>query len=184
MKKIFILFSMLAAIAGYGQNNAGDSTLKVVYANTINNAVQPALFINEKLMGSSSAPSILSPNLIDSLYIIKGEVEIDGVKYNGQVHIITKSSYNPKLITLTALKDKYTNLKNKPALFMVNGNMINADYDKFAIDENDVLEIIVDNIKNEKEHIDLGLIKLLTKTEENIKKSKTIMIRGREVAMH
>ena len=53
---------------------------------------------------------------------------------------------------------------------MINGNVINADYDKYMIDENYVLQMVVDNIKNEKEKINMLLINLMTKSKENIKK--------------
>lgn len=62
---------------------------------------------------------------------------------------------------------------------MIDGNLINADYDRYLIDENYVLQIVVDDIQNDKQKIDLGLIKLLTRSEENIKKSKEIRIQGR-----
>ena len=98
-------------------------------------------------------------------------------------YIKTKSSYTLKLISLTDLKNKYTNLKDKSVVFMIDGSIINADYDRCMVDESYLLTIIVDKIENTKEKIDLGLIKLLTKSDENIKKSKEIRIRGTEVAL-
>jgi hypothetical protein len=67
---------------------------------------------------------------------------------------------------------------------MIDGNVINADYDKYMVDENYILQIIVDEVKNEKEKIDFELIKLLTRSEPNIKKSKEIRIRGNEVSLN
>jgi len=46
-----------------------------------------------------------------------------------------------------------------------------------------LLTIIVDKIENSKEKIDLELIKLLTKSDQNIKNSKKIRMRGTEVAL-
>jgi hypothetical protein len=180
MKQILFLFSTLLATAVYGQAETKDSTIKVLYTNKTNNLFQPAYFINGKFVGQFS----LDPKFIDDINVVKGEIQIDGIKYIGQIFIKTKSDYNPKLISLAALKDKYTNLKNMPVVFTIDGNIVNADYDKYVIDENYVLQIIVDNIKNTKENIDLGLIKLLTKTEENIQKSKEIRIRGGEVTLN
>ena len=114
---------------------------------------------------------------------MRDNIQIDSVQYYGQVHIKTKSSCILKLISLTDLKDKYTNLKNKPVVFMIDGNIVNADYDKYIVDESYLLTIIVDKIENTKEKIDLGLIKLLTKSDENIKKSKEIKIRGTDVVL-
>ena len=135
MKQVFILLVVFLATTANGQITVKDSTLKVVYANKTSNAAAPAWFINGKLSGNS-LQATFDPEFIDSLHIVKGEIQIDGVQYNGQIHIKTKSSYNPKFITLTALKNKYTNLKNKSVVFMINENIINADYDKYIVDEN------------------------------------------------
>ena len=67
-------------------------------------------------------------------------------------------------------------------MFMIDGSIINADYDKCMVDENYLLTIIVDKFENTQEKIDLGLIMLLTRSDENIKKSKEIRIRGTDVA--
>jgi hypothetical protein len=66
---------------------------------------------------------------------------------------------------------------------MIDGNIVNGDYDNYVIDENNLLTIIVDKFQNAKESMGWGLIKLLTKTEENIKKRGQIILRGTEVTM-
>ncbi|HTM93680.1 MAG TPA: hypothetical protein VL095_14765 [Flavisolibacter sp.] len=180
MKKGLVLFGLFLTIVSYSQEVVKDTTLKVVYANRMNNNGKPAFYINEKFAGYL----VLDPNVIDNIRINKGEVQVDGTKYNGQIFIQTKSNYTPKLISLLTLKVRYTNLANKPAVFMIDGEIVNTDYDKFVVDENYVLQIIVDGIKNEKENIDLNVIKLLTKTEENIKRSKEIRIKGVDVTMN
>lgn len=179
MDKFFVLAIMFLATTSYGQNAIKDSTLRVVYTNTLNDNQKPAFFIN----GNFIVNPFLDPKAIDSINVVKSEIQIDGIKYNGQIYITTKSAYSPKLISLTALKDKYTNLKNKPAAFMIDGNIINADYDKYVIDENYLLQLIVDNIENTKQNIHLAIIRLLTRSEENIRRSKEIRIRGGDVAI-
>ena len=67
---------------------------------------------------------------------------------------------------------------------MIDGNIVNADYDNYVIDENNVLTIIVDKFQNTKESIDWGLIKLLTKSEENIKKRQQTILRGTEITIN
>ncbi len=158
-----------------------DPGLKVVYANKESNINKPAYFLNGKFV-SETLLGTLNPNQIESINVVKDNIQIDNIQYSGQIHITTKSSYAPKLISLTHLKEKYTNLKNKSALFMIDGSIINANYDKYMVDENNLLTIIVDKIENTQEKIDLGLIKLLTRSDENIRKSKEIRIRGTEVA--
>lgn len=181
MKKVSVLAAALfLTTLSYSQEVAKETTLKVVYANKTNDNAKPAFYINEKF----TASLVLDPDVIESVRVEKGEVQVDGKKYNGQIFIQTKSNYTPKLSSLLTLKDRYTNLANKPAMFMVDGEIVNGDYDKFLVDENYVLQLIVDGIKNEKDNIDLAVIKLLTKTEENIKKSKEVRIRGVDVTMN
>ena len=54
------------------------------------------------------------------------------------------------------------------------------NYDKYFVDENYILNIIVEKVENKAEKLKFKLIKLLTRTEENIKESKIIHIRGTE----
>ena len=85
---------------------------------------------------------------------------------------------------MTELKNKYTNLKGKPVIFVLDGNFVTADYDNYLINENNLLTIIIDSLKTGKEKIELGLIKLLSKTEENIKARNQIIIRGTALTMN
>lgn len=183
MKRISILLFVFAASTTYGQAPAKDSTVRVIYANNLHKGQEPAWYINGKFIGGGGLAT-LSPDMIDNINILKDDVQIDNIKYHGQIHIQTKSSYDPKLITLTELKDKYTNLKDKSVVFMIDGKIIHADYTRYVVDENYLLQIVVDKINNPKENIDLGLINILTKTEENIKRSKQIILRGAPVAMN
>ena len=178
MKKILVIGVILFATTAFGQV---DTVLKVVYANHQGHTRQIAHFLNDELV-SYTLVETLNPKLIESINVVKSKIQINQVDYDGQIHIKTKNQYNPKAISLSALKEKYTNLKNKPTIFMLNGNVINADYDKYVVDENYLLTIIVDKVENSKEKIDVALIKLLTKSEENIKKSKEFIIRGTQTS--
>jgi hypothetical protein len=51
------------------------------------------------------------------------------------------------------------------------------------VDETNLLTIIIDNVQSVNEKMDIGLIKLLSKTEENIKARKQIMVRGADLTM-
>ena len=182
MKNIIVFSFLLLTANTYGQTISNDSTIKVIYAEDLHKEKNPAWFINGNFVTNSIMT--LNPQMIENINVIKTDSIIDGTKYYGQIYIKTKSEYNPKLITLTSLKEKYTNLENQPVVFMIDGNIVNGDYDKFVVDENYILQIIIDNIKNEKENIDLKIVKLLTKSEENIKKSNEIRIRGNEVTLN
>ena len=78
------------------------------------------------------------------------------------------------------LKLKYTNLKNASSLFMINDEFISGDYSKYIVDEKYILKIIVEKIICKEDNLQINIVRLLTKTDENIKKSKEIRIRGAE----
>ena len=181
MKQLFILTLILLSAVVHGQTTIADSTIKVIYANEITNEKKPAVFINGRFVGHSLS---IQPDDINSITIMKEVVEFDSVKYYGKIYITTKDNFSPKLISLTALKEKYTVFANKPVIFTIDGTIINSDYDKYLVDENYLLQIIVDKIFIAKANIDLGLIKLLTKSQENIRKSKEIRIRGTETTLN
>lgn len=180
MKILAILTLAIWSTSTFGQITSNkelekDISIKVIYANKEGNTNKPAYLLNGKYVGETQLGT-LNPNQIESINVVNDNIEIDNIRYSGQIHIKTKGSYAPKLISLTDLKEKYTNLKNKFVVFMIDGSIINADYDKYMVDENYLLTIIVDKIENAQEKIELGLIMLLTRSDENIKKSKEIRI--------
>jgi len=199
MNKLLILLLLFAATNSFGQkidsktsgmlagttiNPESDTALRVIYADKKKPERQPAFFINGIFVMTEPLLYSLDPKRIENLEVVKGDTLINHIQYNGKIYIKTKSNYSPKAISLTELKNKYTDFKGKPVIFMIDGDIVNADYDNYMIDENNLLTIIIDKLQNTKESIDLGLIKLLTKSEENIKKRKQIMIRGTEVTMN
>ena len=185
MKSLLLLALAVWSTNAFAQTPAPQTkeSLKVIYTDNEHDARQPAYFLNGRLV-SRTVMETFNPAMINSVDVVKENLKIDGVEYSGQIHITAKSDYQPALISLTSLKDKYTNLKDKPAMFMLDGRVINGDYDKYLVDENYLLTVVVDKFENAKDNISLGLIKLLTKSPENIKKSKEIRIRGTEVAMN
>jgi len=56
--------------------------------------------------------------------------------------------------------------------------VIDGDYDKYIVDENYILQINVEKVENKAENLEFYLVKLLTRTEENIKEFKKIYLRG------
>ncbi|MES2430901.1 MAG: hypothetical protein V4556_08180 [Bacteroidota bacterium] len=153
-----------------------DTTLKIINASKkINLQKQPAYFLNGELV-SSTLISNLDPKLIDSINVVNGKIEIDNIEYYGQYRVKTKNNYSPKIISLAEIKKKYTALKNKPAIFMIDGIIINDDYNNYYVDENYLLRIIIDKVENKKERINIGFIKILLRTKKNIEDLKIIRI--------
>jgi hypothetical protein len=193
LKKIFFIATILLTISSFGQKLTGkitgvkitnqeivsenDTIIKVVYKNVNKN--KPACFINGKLTDESVLRS-LNPNETATITVEKENIEIDNVKYFGKIYIVTKSTYKPKLISLNNLKLKYTNLKENSTIFKIDDEIINAEYENFMVDKNYILKIIVEKFENNNEKLNINFVNLITKSEENIKKSKEIIIRGKD----
>jgi hypothetical protein len=194
MRKAFFIVSILLSINSFGQIKTekvnglkitnqvtvfdNDTIIKVIYKNEIKNDKKPAYFINGKLANESILRSI-NPNEIETVNVEKENIEIENVKYYGKLYIVTKSTYKPKLISLNNLKFKYTNIKDNSTIFKIDDELINADYENNLVDENYILKIIVEKFENKNEKLNINFINLITKSEENIKKSKEIIIRGK-----
>ena len=167
-----------AGIETFSTSNKTVDTVPSVRYNNIENAgLQPAYYLNGKFVNKSSL-STFDPQFIDSIHIEKKEMEIENKKYYGQVYITMKKEYTPKLISLTDLEQKYTNLRNGITVFMIDDDIIKEDYDQYLVDENYILKIIVDTIEMKKEKATVNVVRLLTKSKENIEKSEKIYIRG------
>lgn len=109
--------------------------------------------------------------------IEKEEFKIDTIKYYGKIFITTKKPYKPKIISLSNLKTKYLKSLKGPIIFQIDNEQVIGDYDQYPIDEKYILKIIVEDFENKKEKLKLHFIKIILKTEENIKKANN-RIRG------
>jgi len=198
MRQIILLVFVTLTISAFGQieplkgkvnpiqyEKIGyDTTLQVSYGNPNNPDRSPALFINGKfsIINTGNFKAI-NPDQIDGVRVVKKDTVIEGQKYFGQLYIQLKKDYHPKLISLADLKLKYTNQTKAPYIFMIDNELISGDYRKCIVDEKYILKIVVENIVNKEKNRQVNVIRLLTKTEENIKKSKEIRIRGTEGLM-
>jgi hypothetical protein len=153
-----------------------DTTLKVSYVHS-DTSESPAYYLNGHFVNETLLKT-LNPKVIEDIKVNNKEIEEDSQKYYGQIFIKTKADYTPKLISLNDLKSKYTNLKSAPTIFMIDNEIINGDYDKCIVDENYLLNISIEKIDIGKEKLHFSFIQILTKKDENIKKSKEIRIRG------
>lgn len=159
-----------------------DTTLRISYIQKIPKRKLPAHYLNGKRVNQEFIDTI-DPQLIESINVDKDSIKLENVTYYGQIHIKTKSSYDPKIASLTELKEKYTNLGREPAIFLVDGEIVTSNYDDYMVDEKLLWRIFVDKVENEEEHINVKFIKLLTKSKENLKKPQVIRIRGTEVGL-
>jgi tRNA A37 threonylcarbamoyladenosine modification protein TsaB len=154
-----------------------DSIPRVVLTTKKNIQMEPVYFINGQHIKSSTIRT-LDPNLIKEMNVEKDSVELNGNNYYGKIYITTKNNYQPKLISLNKLQKKYTTTSNNPIVFLLDNEIIDEDYDNFLIDENYILKIEVTDLANSKEKLNITLVKLFTRSRENIEKENKIYIRG------
>lgn len=138
-------------------------------------------YLNQKVV-DNHIMSTINPNKIKEIKVEKESIEYDKVNYNGIIYIQTKDNYEPKLISLNALKSKYLNLTDKaPTLFMLDEKIIHYDYDDFKVDENYILKIEVQSVENGEEDFDINVVRLITRTKENVEKANAIRLKGAEL---
>ena len=195
MRQVLIIAMAFFALNAFGQINnlkvpqvkslniqtvsQSDTVLKISYVNSNKSERSQAYYLNGQFVNETFLKT-LNTNVIENIRVEHQEIEVESQKYYGQIFIITKGDYKPKLISLNDLKSKYTDLKNAPTIFMIDNEIINGDYDKCIVDENYILKISIEKIENGKEKLKFSFIQILTKTEENVRKSKEIRIRGLE----
>ncbi|MEN9981961.1 MAG: hypothetical protein RL542_1748 [Bacteroidota bacterium] len=195
MKKIFLSVMLLVIAASYSQVLTGkvpgviiskpysmnDSIIRVIYSTPrLNSTKKPAYYINGTLVNQNILQT-LNQNEIESINIEKEEVEIDNIKYEGKIFINTKNAYKPQIISLNNLKEKYFKSIKGPVIFQIENEQVIGDYDEYPIDEKYIFKIIVEDFENKKEKLKLHFIKIILKTEENIKKANN-RIRGENEA--
>nr|WP_315153193.1 hypothetical protein [uncultured Flavobacterium sp.] len=181
MKKFLIISVLILTTNVFGQKKSEnsqaiteqDTILKVVHVIKYKGAKKTAYFLNGVLV-NQSVTKFLDPNKIESVKVEKENIEIENTKYSGKVIIETKNNYKPNLISLNDLRLKYTTVPENAAIFQIDNEIVDSDYQTYLIDKNYILKIVV----NKLESPDLTLIKVVSKSEENIKKSNEIIIRG------
>lgn len=154
-----------------------DTSFRVIRVQEKSKKVGPAFFINGKRM-SEAVFLTIDPRSIADVSVIKDAKGIGDTAYEGQINITMKPEYSPDFISLNELKVKYAPEISGFTVFMVDGKIIKDDANLYYVDENHLLTILIDNISNREEGLKLPLIRVLTKTEENIKERNNIRLRG------
>lgn len=129
------------------------------------------VFINEEILKG------INPDLIESVNVEKGTFDINGEKFYGKILLKTKNTYKPELVSINQLIEKYLDIDDKPVIIQVDDTIINKEYSQYKIDEKFVLKIIVEEVITSDKDLKLNLVKIITKTPENIKEANTIMIK-------
>jgi hypothetical protein len=186
MRFLFVLIFYCSVSTVFGQKDTArsepgkisfreeaiDSSLLIVDYETVNFPPAPAFFINEKFYPASIMAS-LGPyhSQSNSLRVVEEDTVINGELYHGKIYItVSDDAFEIKEISLSAIKEKYTELKGQPAVFIIDGQIITRDYDTYLMDENILYTISTGKIKS----LDMAYVDILTKTENNIKARNAI----------
>ena len=152
-----------------------DKPLWVSKADTVGPLGETACFVNGKFI-SQTAFFAVNDFAIDSVRADNREVIVDGIKYKGSMQIFMKAGYAPASISLSALRTKYE--LPSPSIYYINNSLVTGDYDNFLVDENYILKIEVQKLDDAKENLHVNVIRVLTKTKDNLSKAYPIVIRG------
>lgn len=81
-------------------------------------------------------------------------------------------------MSLKKVLSKHLKLDKTPVLFQIDNDIIDDKYDEFIIDENYILKIVLSKTQTSEKNISVNLIKLITKSPENIKKANELRVLG------
>ncbi len=176
------LNQLLSGVKNIKPTYSENSDIRVVYIDSIaksDSIEKPAgVYINGKFRGDVSIMNTIDSRKIEKIEIEKESYNRDGVEYYGKVLVEMKSDYVPNFMTLKELSNKYLKLNNNPIVFQINENVIDEDCNKYSVDENFILKIIHDKVKTSDVNVEINLVKLITKTRENIDKANEVWIKG------
>ena len=191
-QSIFFLFLALPTLS-YGQIQTGelsgvtilsteryqeaDTIPAVVYASQ-NRAEKTPLYYLDGVAVNQYAIKTLNPNQIKEIEVVKNDPSLGAGAEHGVIYITTKEGYTPRYISLNALKEKYVKISSRPTIFLLDGKVLNVDYDQYVVDEKYILKIEVESLDQPAEGLQVEVINLITRTEENVQKANRIYLRG------
>ena len=195
MKTIFALTMLFLTFNSFCQEISGikltdkpnyseNSEIKVFYSDKsseFHSDKKPAgIFVNDKFVGNQEVLNFINQDKIETIKIEKEKFEMNGTEYYGKIYIKMKSDYNPKFLTLKKLSEKYLKLNENPTIYQIDEKVLDKSSNEILVDENFILKIVVEKINTSENNTEINLIRLITKTTENIKKANEIRIKGIE----
>ncbi|WP_040281299.1 hypothetical protein [Psychroserpens damuponensis] len=156
-----------------------DSSKLKVYDNRGKHIIEDtkvAIYVNGNFLNASILKT-LNPNKIKSLSVEKDSITIGDDSYLGKILIKLVDDYEPKFMALKKFISNHFVLNDLPQVFQLNETILNVNSQDFLIDEQFIMMVSVEEIITSEENLSINLIKLITKTEDNIKKGNTIIIK-------
>jgi len=190
VKYISVIILALLTLNIYGQSDlhslvnkrdrySMEDTIPIVsYLNPNLQNTDAAITINGMLINESAMYGF-DPQRIESINVLNDSFEINNMKFYGQIQIKTKKAYDPSFISLKDLLLKHTSLKKEPGIIIFDDKIIFDRFSEIFVDEKFILKIEVQEINNDKNKIHFKLVKLVTRTEENVRDANQIFIKGK-----
>lgn len=154
-----------------------DSIPQVIYLHEKKSSLNPLFVVNDEVLLKSGFSNI-NLNKIQNVQVETGRIDFAGATFNGRVNVTMKNGYVPRYISLAELKKKYIKNLKGVTLFLLNDQLVHDDYNEYLIDEKFILQIEVDLISKPDNGETINFVKLITRTEENVKKANQIWLRG------
>lgn len=163
------------------QYSLEDTLISVTYHKEDIPGLPPAIFINGTFQNVLLKGGINLEKVAD-IRINKDTVEIDNNVYYEKIMIELEKSYRPGYISVSELISKYTRLNKFPDVLMIDDEIISCNFDESYIDAHYLLRMDVSEIQSAADGDTLCIVRLLTRTAENVRKANAIYIRGTMVA--
>ncbi|WP_152541996.1 hypothetical protein [Pedobacter sp. V48] len=178
MRLLFMLTFCLFAITAVGQTSPVSDKVNVVYekdAKKLPAGIQPKYFLDSVLIGSCLP--LFSQEEIKNIHV-STDSKI------GEVYVMTKNPGVFRFMTLEEIKNKYVKSPSPATLYMIDNDLVKGNIANLKIDENYILNI---NILSESDFgslkgavKDIDIIKITTKSKENLERADQVYIRGTE----
>ncbi|WP_343540068.1 hypothetical protein [Sphingobacterium thalpophilum] len=175
MNKILVLTLLSALSFGkiYGQESLE------IYKKT---DTVPKVFYKELDDRGHTTVEIRGKEFLDAILFTLKADGVQSVEHNTERKVLMiglKPEYNPVLISLSAFKNKYTNVKSEHVIFKIDDRFVQGDPNKVLVDEANIMLIYVSPIKFVGDLTDLYMITLIPRTDANLKKfnEKRIILR-------
>ena len=147
------------------------------------NKPKPVCFLDSTKI--DMANTVFDPNKIADIRVEKGYDTINHTQ--GRVYITSKNPKDYYFVSLGEIKEKYAKGATAPALFMLNNSFLQNNISTFKIDTSYILNVEIlrgADFDNLKENLpSLTILRIKTKTKENLEEANKIYIRGTELSM-
>ncbi len=195
MKTLFTLLTLFLTFNSFGQDLSEEqltrepkysenSEIEVISPDTTGlfyvGQKLAGIFVNGTFIGSQEAVSFINSDKIEAITVEKGEFEMNGTKYFGKILITMTSDYDPRFFNLEELSAKYLTPDDNPVIYQIDSVIIDDPNNEILMDENFILKIELKKVKTSGKHTEINLIRLTTKTPENIKKANETLIKSTE----